>query len=138
MAVLPYAGTSGWSGSSTSLERALLLDSSGLTGKNQTLFLDDLANAGERGLTSREWGQMNNFEHQIYSSVPSALHEAGFVARLSESRGRHQVYVLPEFVNGRETKAHGRKKPNKALDAVADVLCGCLCCHQVESRLEQL
>lgn len=138
MTVLPYAGTSGWSGSPTSLERALKNDSSGATGKNQELFMCDLTVVGERGLTSREWGLMHDLEHQIYSSTPSQLHKAGLIVRLVQKRNGHQVYVLPEFVDGRQTQAHGRNKPNKALEAVADVFCGCLCCHQIETKLANL
>ena len=138
-AYLPYAGTSGWSGSDTSLERALSNDSSGLTGKNQALLVSDLKKAGEKGLTSREWGLMHDFEHQIYSSIPSNLHLGGAIVRLKQRRDRHQVYVLPEYINGRETVSHGGSgKKNKALEAVADVLCSCLCCSTIEQRLEQL
>ena len=108
--VLPYAGTSGWSGSNTSYERALDNDRSGLTSKNQALFLQDLAKSGATGLTSREWGELHNLEHQTYSSIPSVLHLGGAVVRLTERRGRHQVYVLPEYVAGRTTAPHASKK----------------------------
>lgn len=109
-AYLPYAGTSGWSGSQTSYERAMANDESGLTSKNQMLFMSDLLFTGEHGLTAREWGHLHNLEHQTYSSIPSILHEGGFIERLTQKRGRHQVYVLPEYVNGRETATHRSKK----------------------------
>jgi hypothetical protein len=109
-AYLPYAGTSGWSGSQTSYERAIANDESGLTSKNQMLFMADLLFTGSDGLTAREWGHLHNLEHQTYSSIPSILHEGGFVERLTMKRGRHQVYVLPEFVNDRETAPHRSKK----------------------------
>ena len=109
-AYLPYNGTSGWSGSSTSYERAMSNDENGVTSKNQMLFMSDLLFCGEQGLTSREWGELHSLEHQTYSSIPSVLHEGGFVERLAKRRGRHEIYVLPEYVNGRETKPHGRKK----------------------------
>jgi hypothetical protein len=108
--VLPYAGTSGWSGSNTSYERAQDNDKSGLTSKNQALFLKDLAVSGATGLTSREWGSLHNFEHQTYSSIPSVLHLGGAVVRLAQRRGRHQIYVLPQHVAGRETAPHASKK----------------------------
>jgi hypothetical protein len=110
MAELPYAGTSGWSGSDTSYERAIENDKSGLTSKNQALFMTDLSFAGEAGLTAREWGLMHNFEHQTYSSIPSILHLSEAVVRLTERRGRHQVYVLPNFVRGRATAPHKSNK----------------------------
>jgi hypothetical protein len=103
---LPYAGTSGWSGSQTSFERVKIADKSGATAKYQKMFLSDLRQIGNQGLTSREWGLMHEFEHQTYSSVPSVLHLGGFVARLTQRRGRHQVYVLPEWVNDRTLAPH--------------------------------
>ena len=109
-ATLPYAGTSGWSGSDTSYQRAIDNDKSGATSKNQALFLSDLLFSGEIGLTAREWGEVHNFEHQTYSSIPSVLHLSGLVVRLTERRGRHQVYVLPNYVNGRATAPHKSNK----------------------------
>jgi hypothetical protein len=109
-AYLPYAGTSGWSGSQTSYERAISTDESGLTSHNQLMFMSDLLFTGAEGLTAREWGHLRNLEHQTYSSIPSILHEGGFVERLVQKRGRHQIYVLPEYVNGRETAPHRSKK----------------------------
>jgi hypothetical protein len=108
---LPYAGTSGWSGSATSYERVKTLDKSGATAKFQKMFLDDLEAAGNQGLTSREWGLMHDFEHQTYSSVPSVLHLGGYVVRLTQRRGRHQIYVLPKWVNGRAESPHKSNKP---------------------------
>lgn len=108
---LPYAGTSGWSGSQTSYERAKINDTSGKTAKLQKMFLDDLERAGNLGLTSREWGDMHNLEHQTYSSVPSLLHLGGFIVRLTQRRGRHQVYVMPQWVNGRVESPHKSNKP---------------------------
>lgn len=107
---LPYAGTSGWSGSVTSFERALNNDKSGLTGKHQALFITDLVFSGFDGLTSREWGLLHDFEHQTYSSIPSTLHLAGKVVRLTQRRGKHQIYVLPEYVNGRAISPHKSNK----------------------------
>jgi hypothetical protein len=103
---LPYAGTSGWSGSQTSYERVKIVDESGATAKYQKMFLSDLRKAGNEGLTSREWGLMHDLEHQTYSSVPSVLHLGGFVARLTQRRGRHQIYVLLDWVNGRTLAPH--------------------------------
>jgi len=105
-ATLPYAGTSGWTGSQTSYERVKIADDSGATAKYQRMLLTDLRQAGNQGLTSREWGLMHELEHQTYSSVPSVLHLGGYVARLTQRRGRHQVYVLPEWVNGRTLAPH--------------------------------
>lgn len=46
-------------------------------------------------------------------SCLSTLHEAGLVERLAERRDGQQIYVLPMWVMGRETKPrgrHGRKR----------------------------
>ena len=109
-ATLPYANTSGWSGSATSYERVKTLDKSGATARFQKMLLQDLEQAGNEGLTSREWGEMHNLEHQTYSSVPSVLHLGGYVVRLTQRRGRHQVYVLPKWVNGRAESPHKSNK----------------------------
>ena len=125
-ATLPYAGTSGWSGSQTSFERAKTNDKSGATAKFQKLLLDDLEQAGNQGLTSREWGIMHNLEHQTYSSVPSVLHLGGYIVRLTQRRGRHQVYVLPKWVNGRTESPH---KSNK-VKLISCTNCG----HELEIK----
>jgi hypothetical protein len=52
--VLPYAGTSGWSGSETSRERAEDLDKSGITIKRQQFVLSELLMLGKQGITWRE------------------------------------------------------------------------------------
>jgi len=111
--VLPYAGTSGWSGSETSRERALDLDRKGITIKRQALVLSDLLVLGKYGVTWKELDRHFN-HHGITTNLLSVLHKSGAIERLSESRNRCLVYVLPEFTYGRETQAHGRKNPVKA------------------------
>jgi hypothetical protein len=110
---LPYAGTSGWSGSETSRERAEDLDKSGITIKRQQFVLSELLILGKRGITWREL-DVHYGHHGISTALLSVLHKAGVIERLSERRSRCSVYVLPEFVYGRETQAHGHKKAIKA------------------------
>jgi hypothetical protein len=110
---LPYAGTSGWSGSTTSRERAEDLDKSGITIKRQQFVLSELLCSGKRGMTWRELDQYFS-HHGVTTNLLSVLHKAGAIQRLSERRDRCLVYVLPEFVYGRETQAQGRKKVKKA------------------------
>lgn len=105
--VLPYAGTSGWSGTDTSRARAEHADSSGSTGANQRLALDLLADAKEHGLTVAELRTEPGLHHGSASGALSLLHKAGMIARLEQSRGRCKVYVLPEYVQGRVTEPHG-------------------------------
>lgn len=110
--VLPYAGTSGWSGSETSRERAKDFDESGITIKRQQFVLSELLMNGKRGITWREL-DVHYGHHGISTALLSVLHKAGVIDRLSERRSRCSVYVLPEFVYGRETQTQGRKNAIK-------------------------
>jgi hypothetical protein len=49
--------------------------------------------------------------HGQASGALSVLHKEGRIARLTERRNRCAVYVLPEYVQGRETSPHGGKGP---------------------------
>lgn len=115
--ILPYAGTSGWSGSETSRERAEREDSDGTTGKRQRAALHRLHTAFARGLTWNELGDLEGWHHGQVSAVLTGLHKRGVIARLAERRGRSQVYVLPEYVEGRETRPY---LPNRRVLLVKD------------------
>jgi hypothetical protein len=106
--VLPYNGTSGWSGSDTSRERAERNDADGTTGKNQKRTLQWLARCGREGVTWQELADVYEWHHGVASGVLSVLHKSGDIARLSERRNRCAVYVLPQFVDGRDVASHGR------------------------------
>lgn len=106
---LPYAGTSGWSGTDTSEDRANEADASGTTARRQAevLYLLDLR--ADRGMTVAELRQLAGWEHHGTSSgTLSVLHKTGRIARLVEKRGKCHVYVVPESVHGRDTQPHGR------------------------------
>lgn len=109
-AELPYAGTSGWSGSATSRERALEADRSGVTGQRQKDVLAYLAGAGYYGATWPEIADVLDAHHGTASGALSVLHKTGHIARLTERRGRCKVYCLPVYVAGRATEPHGRRK----------------------------
>lgn len=106
---LPYAGTSGWSGTQTSFQRAVAQDNEGTTTERQGAALAALEWAGADGLTWRELAARLYLHHGSASGVLSVLHKEGMVARLTETRQRCKVYVLPKHVRGRETEGHGRK-----------------------------
>lgn len=108
-AVRPYAGSSGWSGSSTSKARADEADTSGATSARQGLVLGMLRDSGIWGLTVKELRESTGWHHGTASGALSVLHLAGHIFRLSESRDRCKVYVLGEFVVGRDVEAHGHK-----------------------------
>lgn len=110
---LPYAGSSGWSGSDTSRERAERDDRSGRTTDRQNQVLRALANLAEHGATWKELAEAFGWHHGQASGPLSALHKVGKVARLKNRRARCEVYVLPQFVLGRETspyRANSRKQ----------------------------
>jgi hypothetical protein len=108
--LLPYAGTSGWSGSETSRQRALDADHTGVTGKRQRMTLRLLDVAGADGLTWTELGRALGVHHGSASGVLSVLHKEGRICRLTEVRNKCRVYVLPEHVQDRETEPHGRQR----------------------------
>lgn len=110
---LPYAGTSGHSGSDTSRERAERQDSTGTTADRQGQVLALLLLPPRiHGVTVKELREDLGWHHGQASSVLSCLHKDGKIARLTERRDRCLVYVLPEYVNGRETGSPGRTKAN--------------------------
>lgn len=107
--VLPYAGTSGWSGTDTSRERAVTADSSGETSRRQRRVMRLLYQAQDDGLTWKGLAAETGWHHGQASGVLSVLHKDGMIARLTERRGRCRVYVHPHYINGRETDSQGRK-----------------------------
>lgn len=109
---LPYAGTSGWSGSDTSHERAVNADREGTTSKRQTAALSFVAARRWQGVTWKELGTHFGWHHGTASGVLSVLHKDARIARVKDRRDRCEIYVLPEYVGDRETAAHGRKRPS--------------------------
>jgi DNA-binding MarR family transcriptional regulator len=109
--LLPYAGTSGWSGSDTSEERARTADTDGTTTRRQAQALATLRLAGAAGATWKELADLQQWHHGTASGVLSVLHKEGRVARLTDRRHGCAIYVLPEAVGNRLTAAHGRKRP---------------------------
>lgn len=127
--ILPYNGTSGWLGSDTSKDRAISMDSSGDTEVLQKDILDALKIAGKKGLTWHEcdWVDPDN-RHGSVSGALSTLHKHGLICRLKEPRiievilkkdtvkkSKRKVYVLPEFVDGRETEPYRESVTKKYL-----------------------
>ena len=107
---LPYRGSSGWSGTDTSRERALRRDRGGKTKKAQDFILKRLSRDGTYGLTVKELRECELFggHHGSASGALSNLHEARLIARLAERRDGCKVYVLPRYVQGRVTEPHKR------------------------------
>lgn len=121
-AVLPYNGSSGHSGTDTSKERADELDKSGKTKDLQLKALNLADKNNVHGVTWSEVAKALNIHHGSASCVLSVLHKAGELVRLNERRGRSKVYVLPQWIDGRETET--RK--------VKTLICPC-CSHEWEA-----
>ena len=107
---LPYNGTSGHSGTTTSKERALHADRSGKTALRQAQALNLLSQREMRGLTWKELSEITGLHHGTASGVLSVLHKTGRIARLKESRNGCKVYVDVFCVQGRVIEKQGRKK----------------------------
>ena len=106
---LPYNGSSGHSGTDTSKDRADHADSSGDTRKRQAAVLKILGALGTIGATWKEMAIFTEWHHGTVSGALSVLHKEGRISRLLETRDRCRVYVLNEYVSGRETDSQGRK-----------------------------
>ena len=110
---LPYAGTSGWSGSDTSRDRAEHNDGSGKTKKHQRETLALLAASCAEGLTWKELSEATGWHHGTASGALSVLHKTGLIKRLAQHRDGSAIYVMPAWVLFRETRAYAANKPKK-------------------------
>ncbi len=108
---LPYAGSSGWSGSDTSRDRAARNDSDGTTAGSQAQTLELLLQARRDGLTWQELAFATGLHHGGASGVLSVLHKTDQIQRLTAVRNRCKVYVHPLFLDERETEIHSSAKP---------------------------
>lgn len=117
--VLPYNGTSGWSGSATSEARARKQDADGTTSARQKAVIELLKEAGTYGLTWKEAGVRLGLHHGAISGVLSVLHKRDIIVRLTEARQRCSVYVLKGYERDRQTAKY---KPNASARLLIDVL----------------
>lgn len=106
---LPYAGTSGWSGTDTSRERAITSDTTGDTAERQKIVLDILYRAHKEGMTWKELADRTGWHHGQASGVLSVLHKDGRISRLLDKRARCRIYVHPSHIGDRLTDSQGRK-----------------------------
>lgn len=108
--VTPYAGTSGYSGSETSYDRAVRRDADGSTATLQSWVVVLVGRRGAYGLTVAEARVLLPMQHHgSISGALSNLHQSGSLACLTERRDGCHPYVLPVHVEGRETREHGRR-----------------------------
>jgi hypothetical protein len=120
---LGYAGTLGWSGSSTSRERAEDEAESGVASARLSLALDLVSKAGPYGLTVRELRGLTEWHHGQASGALSNLHKNGDLARLHDQRGHCKIYVTHENVLGRLTERQGRPQATGLDLSPSDTAC---------------
>lgn len=137
--ILPYNGSSEWSGSDTSRDRAISMDSSGETEQLQQQILDALRQKGKEGLTWIECDWVHpDTRHGSVSGKLTNLHEAGLIARLSLSRDGRKVYVLPEFVGDEETEEYRRNVTRTMLVNLLIDLKMCFFYNDPDSALQRI
>lgn len=105
--------TDGWSGSDASHERAVNDQKTGKARQHREQTVSVLAEQAGRGLTYQELGDLFGWHHGQSSGVLSVLHKERRIARLQDRRNRCHIYVLPEYVDGRETREAGRTAANR-------------------------
>lgn len=106
---LPYAGTTGHAGGASG-ERAVREANDGTAQDRQARIMALLRDAGPLGMTADELQQRNVAPHRsAVSAHTSSLHKAGRIACLVARRNGAGIYVLPEHVAGRQTRAFAGK-----------------------------
>lgn len=117
---LPYAGTTGYSGSSTSKDKAVNDVTSGRQVSWQKQTINYLHAYADFGMTWKELSAILNVHHGTSSAILSSLHKTGKIVRTSKVRKRCKIYLLPEYVTDDiVTETQGRGK-----SAVRCLQCG--------------
>lgn len=98
-------GTTGWSGSSTSRERA----EREVKGRRQQQVYRHLLRAGVLGRTCAEVEGDLGIGHGSASSALTGLHRGRHIVRLTQRRNGQEVYVVAHHQNGREESPY---RPN--------------------------
>lgn len=111
-ASLGYNNTSGHQAADTSADGVRHADVTGITAKAQRYALIMATQAGAYGVTVAELRERNGMVHHgRISAALTNLHKAGRLAALRERRGHCGIYVLPEFVEGREVRQFRSNRP---------------------------
>lgn len=72
--------------------------------RNKVLTL--VAKSKWTGMTAKEVREQIGHHHGAVSGAMTILHSQDRLARLAEKTDNYRVYVLPEFVDGRETEEY--------------------------------
>ncbi len=110
---LPYGGKSKVGYSEAGQEQQEKDDAEGgATGYRQASTLAALEHQGTEGITIAELCTARGWHHGQASGALSTLNKTGEIVRLARGkRGGQSVYVLPEFIDGREVAVR-RTNPN--------------------------
>lgn len=111
--------TTGHAGSETSRDRATSERDSGTTTERQHTVLLLLGQQGSYGMTVAELRERTGLHHGQASSALTNLHRSNRIDRLTETRDRCKVYVLPQHVNARAVEAPGRTKANRPVTSAS-------------------
>ena len=118
--VTPYNGTGGWSGTDTSKARAEYDVRTGNLSRTQLLVIKALGEAQYLGCIVHDIKipKKNGDGYMHHGSVSGALsnlHMNGKIDRLQLKRNGCHIYVLPQYVEGRNRSAfrHHAPKPTK-------------------------
>lgn len=100
----PYRGTSGWSGSDTSRERARQDDRQGITRDRHEKLMAYMPARRWEGTTWFELADDLGWHHGEASGALTRAHRIGALLRTTDRRGKGKqslVYVLPEYLGDR-------------------------------------
>jgi hypothetical protein len=110
---LGYNDTSGHQAAESSAEGVRHADVTGITAKAQKYALIMATQGGRNGVTVAELRERHgSLHHGRISAALTNLHKAGRLAALRERRGHCGIYVLPEFVEGREVREFRSNRPH--------------------------
>lgn len=82
------------------------LRSSGATSDLKRAIWNTVDRKGSAGMTVKEFTHLSGEHHGQVSGAFSTMHQRGDLARLTERRARYEVYVVPQYLNGRQTREH--------------------------------
>jgi hypothetical protein len=113
--ILPYEDsegerTAGWSGSESSHARASHDVLDGTASKRQKRALDLVTQRRWAGLTWKELAVLTGEHHGQVSGVLSVLHQGGRIVRLTTQRAGSQIYVHPDYVDGRALSPYKKRE----------------------------
>lgn len=112
--MIPYPGMgSGHAGNATSRERQETEDANGMTEGRQQAALAYVAVHVSDGVTVAEVQDALGVGHGQASSALSHLHRAGKITRIKSRRNKQEIYVLPEYVNGRDVSPYNERNNRK-------------------------